>query len=87
MHIYIYIYMHVYVYLYMYVCISVDLYIYRCIYIYIYKETHVLQMAQMAWILPVPRRSRPRENMVGVDMVLAQYPQNTLYHMIYIVHV
>ena len=29
---------------------------------------------------------RPRENMVGVDMVLAQYPNNTLYHRIYIIH-
>ena len=32
------------------------------------------------------RRDRPREDMVGVDMVLAQYPQNTLYHRIYIIH-
>ena len=30
---------------------------------------------------------RPRENMVGVNMVLAWYPQNTLYHRICIVHV
>ena len=31
--------------------------------------------------------TRRRENMVGVNMVLALYPQNTLYHRIYIVHV
>ena len=30
---------------------------------------------------------RPRENMVGVNMVLAEYPQHTLYHRICIVHV
>ena len=29
---------------------------------------------------------RPRENMVGVDMVLAQYPQITPYHRTYIIH-
>ena len=36
--------------------------------------------------VPTGLSCRPRENMVGVDMVLAQYPQNTLYHRIYIIH-
>ena len=36
---------------------------------------------------PEVSTSRRRENMVGVIMVLASYPQNTLYHRIYIGHV
>ena len=33
-----------------------------------------------------PRAYRPLENMVGVDMALAQYPQNIIYHRIHIIH-
>ena len=47
-----------------------------CIYIYIYIYISFFQCF-----------ARPRDNMVGVNMALALYPQNTLYHRIYIVHV
>ena len=46
---------------------------------YSYREVRRLGLAV--------RQARRRENMVGVNMVLAWYPQTTLYHRIYIVHV
>ena len=72
-----------------YVCMYVYIYIY--IYIYIYSA---LPEAPSLSFSDSLRRSgrwtglgRRRENMVGVNMVLAQYPQTTPYHRIYIVHV
>ena len=56
-----------------------------CIYIYICNinivSSHLVRSRAVH-----SRTIRPRENMVGVDMVLAQYPQHTLYHRIYIIH-
>ena len=47
------------------------MYIYIYIYVYIYVYIYIYMYIC---------------HMVGVDMVLAQYPQNTLYHRIYIIH-
>ena len=54
-------------------CIRMYIYIYICIYIYIYNTEDAEG---------VRRRDRRgggrRENMVGVNMVLAEYNQNTI---------
>ena len=70
------------------------MYVYKHIYIYIYMAA-----LDLFRILDASDREsgarlcdvlgsvfRPRENMVGVDMILAQYHQNTLSHRIYIIH-
>ena len=71
-----------------YVCVYVYVYVCVCIYIYIYKLlVCVLCLLDGGEPWPLAQASAQLlENMVGVDMVLAQYPQNTLYHRIYIIH-
>ena len=57
---------------------------------YYYILLHILPMVTSSYIFRSRRgrpERRPRENMVGVNMVLAEYPQSTLYHRICIVHV
>ena len=57
--------------IYIYIYINVCIHIYIYIYIYIYAPRPLLEPS-----LP-PRIIRRRENMVGVNMVLAEYHQNT----------
>ena len=85
--IYIYIYTHVYIYIHIVVVIIIIIIMCVCMYIYIYiciclctagSSTESFQSCG-----PVPghdshRSNRPSENMVGVNMVLAECPHNTL---------
>ena len=98
-HIYIYIHTYtLYLYIYIYIERERDVYTY-CVYIYIYIGDGLCNIRREMLGPPLnpPARGnlstgfldyilRPRENMVGVDMVLAQHPQNTLHHRIYIIH-
>ena len=73
--------------MYVYVCVCIYIYIYIhmcmhmyvCIYIYIYTHTHTHTRAAPEGaayrrsLRPVALYCRPRENMVGVNMVLAEF--------------
>ena len=80
-------------YMYMYMYMYTYVYIYTHTYIHTYIYTYITYMRGAEEAAPRKRDARkgdrgcrPRENRDGVNMVLAQYPQNTLYHWIYIIH-
>ena len=80
MYIYIYIYAYVCIYVCMYICMYVCIYIYIYIHIYIYiyiyiyiNQAEELEAARAASGAAKAGDSRRRENMVGVNMVLAEF--------------
>ena len=67
---------YIYIYIYIYVHVYIYIYIYRYIYIYMYYKQQISKRTtqsskRTAGRLVDAHATRPRENMVGVNMVLA----------------
>ena len=74
MYVCVYIYIYVYIHIHIHTYVHIYIYIYIIyIYIYIYMSRGVWRLRRAATLGLEPPASRPRENMVGVIMVLAEY--------------
>ena len=81
-YIYAYIYIYIYMGIYMYICTCMHACMHACMHTYIHTciHTHVCSTwytVPLHMLFVSSDSGRPRENMVGANMVLAEYHQNT----------